>query len=400
MDSLLTIIFFLFFVILFPLGELARIDLPNNIAISGIDFGVFIVTVLTLGIFIFKRNKVSFALLKPIVIFLGICLLSLLLNIPHLKQNEFFVSFLYLLRFACYSSIYFICRLTSSKLQQKVQLYMIVSGILLLLGGYLQYFFYPSLRNLYYLGWDVHLYRMFSSFLDPNFFGTFLVLYFLFLLSFVFHKKVGENKKLLFSLLFLLLLTLIGTVLTYSRSAYLMLAVGVITFFMLRKPSKKIITGGSIFMVIGLISFFTLTKYSEGTNLFRITSTEARLTTSENALVIFQKNPIFGVGFNAYRYAQNRYGLIDQTNNQVAIDHAGAGTDNSFLFVLATTGIVGFLAYLFLWWRIIIIGKTYKSPVLIAAAVALFADAFFINSLFYPFIMIWLWSFVGLTESK
>ena len=62
MDSLLTIIFFLFFVILYPLGELARIDLPNNIAISGIDFGVFIITVITLRIFISKKNKISFAL--------------------------------------------------------------------------------------------------------------------------------------------------------------------------------------------------------------------------------------------------------------------------------------------------------------------------------------------------
>lgn len=399
MDSILIIIFSLFFVILFPLGELVRIDLSNTVAVSGIDFGVFIITVITLCIFVFKKNRISFVLLKPIVIFLAICFFSLLLNIAHLKQNELFVSFLYLVRFACYTSLYFAIRLTSSKLKQKIQLYMIVSGVLLLIGGYLQYFLYPSLRNLYYLGWDVHLYRMFGSFLDPNFLGAFFVLYFLFLLSFLFHTKVQSNKKFFLSFIFLLLLTLIAIVLTYSRSAYLMFIVGVITFFMLRKPSSKIILGSLIFISIGIISFFSFTKYSEGTNLFRITSTKARLTTSQNALLIFQKNPVFGIGFNAYRYAQNRYRLIDQTKNKVTIDHGGAGTDNSFLFVLATTGILGLLAYGNLWYKVLFLGKKYNSPLLIASSCALFVNAFFINSLFYPFIMVWMWTLIGIIEN-
>lgn len=399
MDSILTIIFFLFFVILYPLGELARIDLPNNIAITGIDLGVFFITIVIIVFCVVTKKKISFSLLKPVVIFLGICLLSLLFNIPHLKQNELFVSFLYLFRFSCYTSLYFIIRSIDIKLKQKIRIYMIVAGLFLLLGGYLQYFFYPSLRNLYYLGWDVHLYRMFSSFLDPNFFGTFLVLYFLFLLSFLFDKKVQDNKKFISCFIFLLLLTLIAIVLTYSRSAYIMLGVGVVTFFLLRKPSKKIILGGSAFVIISIISFFSLTKYSEGTNLFRITSTKARLTTSENAIVIFQKNPIFGVGFNAYRYAQNKYKLVNQTGNKVSIDHGGAGTDNSWLFVLATAGIIGLLAYGNLWYSILFLGRKHSSELLIASSFALFINAIFINSLFYTFVLVWMWSLIGITEN-
>ena len=37
-------------------------------------------------------------------------------------------------------------------------------------------FVYPDLRNLWYLGWDPHYYRVFATLLDPNYVGILLVL--------------------------------------------------------------------------------------------------------------------------------------------------------------------------------------------------------------------------------
>jgi len=157
-----------------------------------------------------------------------------------------------------------------------------------------------------------------------------------------------------------------------------------------------------ILLCIGLLSYRGFTKYSEGTNLFRSTSTKARIGSTENALLIFQKNPFLGVGFNTYRYAQKRYKLVNSFNKW-EIDHGGAGTDNSFLFILATTGIIGITSYSFLWIKTLLLakknlGKNNIAPVLIASSVGLFVDSFFINSLFYPFILAWMWIVIGLTE--
>ncbi len=404
MDVLLTIIFAIFFLILFPLGELARVDLVNNIAITGVDIGVG--SILLIGIIdqFIRRKKTKFVLLKPILIFLVVCLVSLLVNISQLKQTEFFVAFLYLFRFTAYAGLYFVVSTVMPDVRKKIVLYMFFSGGVILLGGYIQFFFYPSLRNLSYLGWDVHLYRMFGSFLDPNFLGAFFVLYLLFLFSFIFSRDIKNNKFLFITSQIFMLGTIIGIMLTYSRSAYIMCVVALITFFILQKPSKRIVYAVLLLFIVAVISYFGFTKYSEGTNLLRVNSSKARITTSQNALLIFQRNPFLGVGFNAYRYAQNKYGFIYQNKKNVNVDHGGAGSDNSFLFVLATTGSIGFLAYMFLLWKICwqekhTKGKTFLKPVIISSIIALSLNAFFINSLFYPFILIWVWILIGLGEN-
>lgn len=141
---------------------------------------------------------------------------------------------------------------------------------------------------------------------------------------------------------------------------------------------------------------------SEGTNLLRITSTEARIPTALNSITIFKNNPVLGVGFNAYGFAAEKYGFLKVSNYP---NHAAAGTDNSFLFILATTGVVGFLSYIFLWFKIFlsvkdgIRKKNIFSYVLLASSVALFFDSLFVNSLFYVFIMLWIWIIVGLSEA-
>jgi len=109
---------------------------------------------------------------------------------------------------------------------------------------------------------------------------------------------------------------------------------------------------------------------------------------------IIQDHPVFGVGFNAYRYAQLNYGF--RNDKAERISHADSGVDNSMLFVLATTGVVGFLFYLFMWIRIL---KT-ANVLIIASVIGVVIDSLFVNSLFYTYIMFWLWVIIGLRENK
>jgi len=152
-----------------------------------------------------------------------------------------------------------------------------------------------------------------------------------------------------------------------------------------------------------LLLVFTLTVLllprpgGEGVRLEREASIKARLINWKQSLIIAKDHPFFGVGFNTYRYAQKNYGFLEEKNWQVS--HAGAGADSSLLFVLATTGIVGLSAYLLLLKRILdaLFSIPLSPPSLAAFAslLALLVHSLFANSLFYPWIMGWLWILLG-----
>ncbi|MDO8658660.1 MAG: O-antigen ligase family protein [Candidatus Levybacteria bacterium] len=404
-------IIFIISLLFFPFGEIIRLQFNNGAAIVLNDIGIGLLNAIWL-IVLFKKRKIANSyLIKPFLIFTLICLLSLIINLRFLNISEFIVSFLYLLRWVFYINILFIASGFDKLFRNKIKLLMVFLGISVVFGGYIQFFFYPDLRNLYYLGWDEHLYRMFSSFLDPNFAGVFFVLYFIFLLGLIF-EKWGKIKPVKMSLLmFFLILTFGGVFLTYSRSAYIMLLVACLTFLILVKkclpamPCKAWQAGK---LMIGVISFFAIitlllfaTSRSEGTNLLRSASTEARAYSAAKALIIIKENPFLGVGFNAYRYAQYRYGFLKKDSK--INNHSGSGTDNSFLFVLATTGIAGFISFIYIWYKIIkneFEHYNIFSIVIITSIFSIFAGSLFINSLFYPFIMQWLWILIGLRENK
>lgn len=395
-------IFFVILIFTIPLGEVVRVQLSNNIAISATDILVCVIVLFWILSRIFNKTKSPrYKLKKPLIIFLSIAVLSLIVNFSGLGVLKFLISSLYLIRWFFYAVVYFIVLDFDNVFKKRIPSFLVFSGFILILEGYAQYFFYPNLRNLYYLGWDEHLYRMFSSFLDPNFFGAFLVLYLLFVLGILFKSIKNKNKVASIALSILSFITLSAIFLTYSRGAYVMLIVGVFVFLSVKKQIKMAI---GLFMVtiFAIIFFSGVGLKSEGTNLLRTTSTEARIPSALNAISIFRNNPIFGVGFNAYGFAAEKYGYIKASNYP---NHAAAGTDNSFLFILATTGILGLFSYLFLWFKIFLsarddIGKkNIFAYVLLVSSIALFLDSLFINSLFYVFIMLWMWILAGLSEA-
>ena len=398
--SLLKIIFSLF-ILSFPIAEIGRFQFSNGVAFSVNDILLaFLVIFWVIYRFLNKKTIGESTLKKPVLIFAGIAFASLLLNFQHLSTANFLISFSYLLRWGMYASVFFIAKEFDKKFKNKIPYLLVFSGLAVLLIGYIQYFFYPSLKNLFYLGWDEHLYRMFSSFLDPNYAGSFLVLFFVLILGLLYQSAKKKIQVRAFVLAVLDFFVLLAIYLTYSRSAFIMLAVSLSTFLFLIKKWKLI-----IFALIGLLLIVFIVPKSfqtEGTNLLRTFSSQQRITSSQVALKIFESNPVFGVGFNAYRYAQNKIGL-DNENWQTT--HSGAGTDNSFLFVLATTGIVGLASYMYLILSIFILAKiNFKnnvfSLILFSSLAGLILNSFFVNSLFYVFIMEWIWITASLTENK
>lgn len=391
---------FIAIVLIFPLGEIGRFQFTNGIALSINDIGVAILVTCWLIIHLLKRKKIATGLLtKNILIFVSVGFLSLIINIRFLDQKELMVSSLYLLRWVVYAGVYFVVLEFDRNFKKKSLFLITAVGFLIVVIGYLQYFLYPNLRNLYYAGWDEHLYRMFSTFLDPNFAATFFVLFFLFVTGLLFDDS--KNRKIRKTLIMgtIGILTLGAIFLTYSRSGLLMLFFSVLMFLIMNKLKRWIIA--VLLLLIVLIVLSPKAFQTEGTNLLRIASSQERIQSAQHALTIFKDNFLFGVGFNAYRYAQIRYGYLKGENS--LFSHAGSGTDNSFLFVMVTSGIVGLVSYLFLWYKALKIysakPKIVSKIILFSSFFGLFINALFINSLFYPFIMEWVWIFIGINES-
>jgi len=400
--DLLKIVFSLF-IISFPIAEIGRFQFNNGVSFTLND--ILLLSLILIWILFRIKKKGLFPigfLQKSLFLFCLVGIIALIINLGNLGIEKLFVSFLYLIRFVSYASIYFIVKDLAPKFKKKIPYLLLFSGTGFVLIGYIQYFLYPSLKNLFYLGWDEHLYRMFSSFFDPNFAGAFFVLFFFFLTYFLnlFYKRKEYLKLSIIAALSIL--TFISIYLTYSRSALLMLVVGVITYLTLFNKKRFILI--VLFPIILFIFLSPKSFQTEGTNLLRTVSSEARLSSASQGINIFLKNPVLGVGFDAYRYALNRYEGLNTTYWQTT--HSGGGTDNSFIFVLATTGIVGFIAYSYLLYRIIKLGflnikrNKYLSIILISSVVAVSIDSFFVNSLFYIFIMEWLFVLAGLTENN
>jgi hypothetical protein len=389
--------------ILIPFGELLRIDLGNDIFFKPLDGLAVLLSLLFVALVFLKRVKFPKSFLsKPLIIFLSLALISLLINYLSLSNNQFITAFLYWVRFAAYVGVYFIILSFGKVFAKKLQSALFTSGIMVLIIGYIQYFFYPNLRNLYYLGWDEHNYRLFSSFLDPNFAGSFLVLFLLLTFGLIRDKMQVGNMRSTALLSTVAVATFFSIQLTYSRSALLMLLAGLTTYLLLIGKKKYIFISIVIFCAGLIVLLPTFNK--ENTNLLRITSSVARFETYKNAITIINNKPVFGVGFNAYRYAQQSYGFR-KTNTQFE-SHADAGVDSSILFVTATTGIVGLVAYIFLWYKIIeraIIQKRkggIYSNVVISSVAGLFVSSLFINSLFFPTFVLWIWIIIALMEKE
>jgi O-antigen ligase len=393
---------FIIFILAFFIAEVGWYQFSNGIAVSLNDILLSVVILVWIANHLLRKQKfVLGKLFKPILLFSVIGLISLLLNFPNLSFANLLVSSLYLVRWIAYALIYVIVSEFEPKFKKIISYSLLFSGSIVVLWGYAQYFFYPYLGNLRYLGWDIHLYRMFSSFLDPNYAGAFFGIFFLYTIAFLRNYLVKKEliKSLLISLISLF--TFIALYLTYSRSALIMLLTGVIIYLCLIGKKKFI----ALAIVLIFLSIFILPKSftTEGTNFLRAVSSEARIKNAQEALIVIKNSPLYGVGFNAYRYAGNRLGIVTGLDWQVS--HGGAGTDNSFLFVLATTGIIGLIVYLNFLYRMIRLGlsnlqRNKYAVVLVSSLAGLFVSSLFINSLFYVFMLEWIWILAAFTEKS
>lgn len=303
-------------------------------------------------------NRRRLKLFRPVLWFGLAGLISLVIAAFKLPLNEVLIGSLYLLRFLAYSL------LIGLKIDRKFLLFFSTAIAVL---GLAQYLFLPDTRFLFTLNWDDHYFRLISTLFDPNFTGIILVLG---LILICFKRPLSRP---------LLVLHLSALLLTYSRSSYLALAAAGLYWALVTKKLKWFFLS---LVVLAVVLLALPRPGGEGVKLERLFSIEQRMDNYREGISLWRQAPAFGLGFNTLRFYRNDF-----------VSHAASGLDSSLLFVLATTGVIGLLTYLnllMLLWR--------KNLLLRLSLTALLIHSLFVNSLFYPFVMIWLFTLVSLDK--
>lgn len=350
------------------------------------------------GLVYFLGLKKRFSFPNPCfwwgMIFSGIALISLLFGTRQVSQSDWLIGSLYFLRWLLYFSVFLVAfNLFREGLSRSFLIrWLITATFLYALFGFAQLVVLPDFTVLDpELGWDPHRNRLASTFFDPNFSAAFLGLGFLLVLG----QGMVRDVRGWLKTRSLVLAGVLGTaiLLTFSRSGWAMVATGCLVLGLLK--SKKILVAGLILM---LLAYFLVPRVQ--TRIVGLTdptdSAHLRIQTYQRSLSIIRDNLFLGVGFNLYRSAQEREGYF--TFDDPTGGHSGAGADSSLLLVLATTGLIGLPFYLgllggllHLAWRRWQAAADHLSLSFLAITAGLLASSFFVNTLFFPSILVYWW---------
>lgn len=402
---------FLFFL---PLGSLSRLPIGDvaftvNDVILPVMIGLWLLYILVI-----QKRVVLPSRTMLIVGFAFWAFITLLFSLRFLGMAQFLISGLYWVRWVEYAFVFFIgywlfTQGEEAKATMRTTVKMLLWGqLMFVLAGFLQFALFPNFSKFVQHGWDPHYYRLLSTFLDPNFAGIFIVLgmvlfgaFFLLKEETILPTKTSKSVSYVY-----VLLALVAVVLTFSRSSYLGFAVAVGCIGLLKSRAVLFVMA-----FVGIASFVFIPRVQTRViGAFSFDETVmARLSQYELTLGIIEKDPVFGVGFNTFRYAQEEAGYFrDDRGVSFEGGHAGAGSDSSLLFILVTTGVPGLLLYLAMWgaflkdaFRAYITRSNTTlvralGLVIVVSQLALMAHTQFVNSMFYPWIMAWMWILLAL----
>jgi len=316
------ILFLTFF--LFSFGQLGRISFLDQ-QINGYLYELFLFLFLIVAVLRFRLKPITegykrYPWFYWLVLYL---LINFFFDFNRYRLVDNLISFLYQGRLI----FYFIAFLYLKKINLSPFLKFFI--FLTIPFSLVQFFLYPNLHNLLYLGWDPHIYRLFGLFFDTYVAAAIYGMIFFFLL---FNKKIFLRPYLLFFYFVFILLT-------YSRMGLMSFLLTLSIFFIAQKNYK------SLFLILGAVFLFivaVLITDKGAINLDRVFSITARVNDYQKAVAYFQKKPLFGYGYNRIRFIKNE-----------AVGHSGAGFHSSFLIVLVGAGLVGLSLFLRSFWQLV-----------------------------------------------
>lgn len=389
------------------LGELGRVPLlgANGILPNDLLIGVVVLFWLfqkTFG----DRSWPKTKLWTPFLVFSGLAAISLLNANRNLAVSETLASGFYAIRFVEYflwTLVIFDLAKNAPKTRSRLFAVLLLAALALSVLGFLQLKFFPDFKEFQAQGWDPHQNRLLSTWFDPNFLGGMLTFTLCLTGAHLLGKRGGTQKVTLGVITLILLVALF---LTYSRSAYLALIISGLFLGILRSP-KVLLAGllaGLLLVSVSDRAYERLSDMAHSAKSLLATDTlelpdataRLRIESWQNAITLFKDHPWLGIGYNTYAYVQADYGFVKSLDQ-----HSATGSDSTLLTILATTGIMGFMAYL--WLLGTMLWETFRrrdEPMALGTftgLLGLLVHSIFVNSLLFPPLLIFVYTAVGLS---
>lgn len=229
--------------------------------------------------------------------------------------------------------------------------------------GLLQFLIIPDTRIFFFLGWDDHLSRAFGTLFDPGYFGLISVAGLLYVLREIYIRKWYSP------ILLALFMTSIG--LSYSRSSYVALVAGILTFTWLKKNKRLL-----LILPLFIVTLFLLPKDGGGVgqDLLRTQTVVMRQEVAQKSLESRSwQSIVTGTGW----YSQ-KTGTGELRSNS-------AGVDNVFLHLYLSGGLIGLALALTAGWQV---WSASSSTFWKAFFVSVLIHSCFSLALYYPWAML------------
>lgn len=334
----------------------------------------------------------------PTLAFVGVGLVSLLFHSEEMSWGGFVGAALYGVRWASLVLIGLLVMEEPASRKRVIVVQVILFSVFVALAGFVQLALVPDFTNYEILGWDPHQGRLLSTWFDPNFVGGWLAVICPVLLGLAWDEKKHRW-------LWMVALAVVGLalLLTLSRSAYLGLIAGMGIFALIR--SRTLLIGLIVAALMATLILppvrdrvFALVDslQSVATETYSLPDASARhrFGSWEEGWELFQEKPLMGHGYNRYGEAALELGTLKDTEI-----HSANGSDSSLLTVLATTGILGFAAFMALYALVLRAAwaerRRSEALGLFAGLLGLFVHSVFVNSLLFPLLLAPLWILIG-----
>ncbi|MDP3999871.1 MAG: O-antigen ligase family protein [bacterium] len=354
-------------------GSLVRINpfSESGAALTALDISIGTGLLLLFGSVLHRRKLgdfVRFVGRHPAwrfsALFLLIALFTLLVRAGSYPPNELIVAGAYLLRLIATFVLFWLLAYGGTRFRKPLLGAFGVAAAALVSLGFLQLQLVPNFRFARREGWDPHLDRLFSTFLDPNFFGIFAVLAMAVALAMYLRnrKEKGRKGAVAAGYLLLFLASWVALYFTFSRSAWV---AGLIAIPPIAWKYRKMLT--VVIAAVFIAALFLPTRlgdrFESTQGLIRASDYQGeryvcdpaepvaacdpsgsnRIFSIRDGLELARQHPVFGVGYNAYAFAMKQDGKATERSLR---RHSANGSDSSLLNVLVTTGAFGLLAFL------------------------------------------------------
>ena len=391
------------------IGQTIRAPLPGQ------GGGILLSDLLVIGVLLYalkirlpaKEQETVWRTLALMLPFIVWALFTLLVNSWRYEAAQLAIAAAYWLRLAAY--LLLLPALLALLVGRTAAVRWLVRGMMvvaicLVALGLAQLVWLPDLRVLG-AGWDPHLGRMVSTWLDPNFLG----LFFVFSGALATSVLAASRQRLLPGLG--LLASALGLVMTESRSALVaaLVTLGLLSPLLMSRHRQWIAQHRLAVFLLGvsLSGLLILSAALLGQRALGLATGDATIALRFESLAavwqLAQQHGLIGVGYNGYQFVAQEAGLIARFSS-----HSRAGADSSLLTLWVTTGLAGVMLFLASWVtlaRQLLQRWQAGAPLALAGVgsiVAVATHSLFVNSWLYAHLLVSLVVIValGLVSSK